>query len=111
MQMMNQIFPAAINKVLLWAVPVSELFTAGLLCVNRWRNSGLFVSCILLFLFSMYIILVMNHAFERIPCSCGGIISKLTWGQHLVFNLFFLALALAGFIISKKKGGDMGKEK
>ncbi|MEJ7778751.1 MAG: MauE/DoxX family redox-associated membrane protein [Daejeonella sp.] len=70
-----------------------------------------FGSCILLFLFSMYIILVINHAFERIPCSCGGIISKLTWGQHLVFNLFFLALALAGFIISTKKGGDMGKEK
>ncbi len=111
MQMMNQIFPAAINQVLLWAVPIAELLTAGLLTISRWRSYGLLISGLLLLLFCIYIILVMSHVFERIPCSCGGIISKLTWGQHLVFNIVFMALALSGYVISVRKGGDMGKEK
>lgn len=111
MQMMNQIFPAIINQILLWAVPVSELLIAGLLLFTRWRKLGLLLSSVLLVLFSIYIILVMNNAFARIPCSCGGIISKLSWGQHLVFNGLFLTLSLSGWIAFNKKGGSMGKEK
>lgn len=109
MQMMNQVFPAIINKILLWAVPVSELLIAGLLLSKKWFIPGLLFSCLLLFLFSVYILLIMSNAFGRIPCSCGGIISRLSWGQHLVFNAAFLVLALAGFLMSIKKGGDMGK--
>jgi len=52
----------------------------------------------------------MLKVFDRIPCSCGGIIAKLSWGQHLVFNLIFLGLALIGFMFFDKKGGDMGKD-
>lgn len=110
-QMMAQVFPAAINKMLVWAVPVSELFIATLLLFSRWRKQGLLASAVLLFAFSIYIILVMNRSFGRIPCSCGGIISMLSWGEHLVFNLVFLLLTLAGVFYEIKKGGYMGKGK
>lgn len=108
-QMMNQVFPVFISKFLVWSVPVTELLLVALLISRRWRVPGLLFSCLLLVLFTLYILLVMSNAFGRIPCSCGGIISKLSWGQHLIFNLVFLILALAGFIMSIKKGGDMGK--
>lgn len=108
-QMMNQVFPVFISKLLLWTVPVSELLIAGLLLSKKWRIPGLLFSCLLLFLFTVYILLVMSNVFGRIPCSCGGIISRLSWGQHLAFNIFFLTLALVGFMVSIKKGGYMGK--
>lgn len=110
MQMMNQVFPATINAILLWVIPITELFIAGLLLFSKSRIAGLILSVILLFLFSGYVLLVMLNVFGRIPCSCGGIISKLSWGQHLVFNLIFLGLALIGFMFFDKKGGGMGKE-
>lgn len=110
MQMMNQVFPAMINAVLLWVIPITELFIAGLLLFSKSRIAGLILSVILLFLFSGYVLLVMLNVFGRIPCSCGGIIAKLSWGQHLVFNLVFLALAILGLGIELKKGGGMGKE-
>ncbi len=103
MQMLNQVFPAAINRILLWAVPAAELFTAGLLLFARTRTAGLILSILMLSLFSVYILFVILNVFDRIPCSCGGIISKLSWGQHLVFNLVFLALALLGLGIELKE--------
>lgn len=111
MQMMNQVFPATINAVLLWVIPITELLIAGLLLFSKSRMAGLILSAILLFLFSGYVLLVMLNVFGRIPCSCGGIIAKLSWGQHLVFNLVFLALAILGLRIELKKGGRMGEEK
>lgn len=111
MQMMNQVFPATINAVLLWVIPITELLIAGLLLFSKSRIAGLILSAILLFLFSGYVLLVMLNVFGRIPCSCGGIIAKLSWGQHLVFNLVFLALAILGLGIELKKGGRMEKGK
>lgn len=111
MQMMNQVFPVTVNAVLLWLIPITELFIAGLLLFSKSRIVGLILSAILLFLFSGYVLLVMLNVFGRIPCSCGGIISKLSWGQHLVFNLVFLALAILGLRIELKKGGWMEKGK
>lgn len=103
MQMMNQVFPAMINGILLWAVPLIELLISGLLLFHGTRKVGLLLSAILLFLFSGYVLLVMLNVFGRIPCSCGGVISKLNWEQHLVFNLVFLLIALLGFGIELKE--------
>lgn len=103
MQMMNQVLPASINRILLWVVPFIEMLIAGLLLFHRTRKAGLFLSVILLLLFSGYVLLVMLNVFGRIPCSCGGVISKLNWEQHLVFNLVFLLLALLGLGIELKE--------
>lgn len=103
LQMMNQVFPDLINRILLWTVPCGELLIAGLLLFHGTRKIGFFLSAILLLLFSGYILLVMFNVFGRIPCSCGGIISKLNWEQHLVFNLVFLALAILGLGIELKE--------
>jgi len=91
-QMLNQVFPIFIANILLWAVPLSELTAAGLLCFQRTRRAGLKLSLLLLLLFTGYIGLVMLNVFGRVPCSCGGILEQMTWGQHLAFNLLFVFL-------------------
>ena len=120
-QMLNQVFPASIAETLVWMVPASELAAACLLLLPKTRKAGLYLSLFLLLQFTLYIILVMTNIFGRVPCSCGGVISSMSWGQHLIFNLFFLALTLVAIVypcesepvegrLFLEKGGSMGKD-
>jgi putative oxidoreductase len=123
-QMLNQVFPSRLGNILVWAVPIVELLTAGLLTIKRTALAGLYSSLFLLAAFSLYIGLVMTNVFGRIPCSCGGILEKMSWGQHLVFNLVFLLLTIVAVLFRRdqsssykpgamnsphQKGGAMGK--
>lgn len=92
----NQVFPDWLATVLLYGLPPVELITAVMLISNPFRKTGFLVSIILLTAFSIYIGIVMTGIFGRIPCSCGGVINSLNWGEHLVFNLVFLGLAVVG---------------
>ena len=110
--MLNQVFSNQTANILVWAVPFSELLVSSLLIFIKTRLAGLYASLLLLVSFTVYIGLVMNHVFGRIPCSCGGILSKMTWEQHLVFNMVFILMTSTAILLSThlKKGGIMGKE-
>lgn len=109
-QMLQQVFSSGTAEVLVYILPAIELLVAALLCFSQTRLFGLAASAMLLLTFSIYIALILSNVFGKIPCSCGGILSQLGWGQHLIFNLFFLALALIGWFLTFRKGGEMGKE-
>ncbi|MDR7128105.1 putative membrane protein YphA (DoxX/SURF4 family) [Algoriphagus sp. 4150] len=96
MAMYNQVFPIWIADIILYVLPLVELGVAVLLLVPGWRKIGLLLSVILLSLFTGYITLVWLGLTERVPCSCGGVLSSLGWGEHLVFNLVFLGMAVWG---------------
>lgn len=83
-------------------IPGAELIVAVLLLVDRTRKYGFIGSLILMTLFTLYVSYVLTLTTER-PCTCGGIIRQLSWRNHLIFNLIFLALSLAGFILEKKR--------
>jgi len=95
-QLYNQSFSHDLADLLLWGLPLSELLTCGLLLFPLSRRLGLLLSLVLMTVFTLYIILVLLGYWERVPCSCGGILEHLNWTQHLYFNLFFLLLAMAG---------------
>ena len=82
-----------------WAVPCAELVISLHLCFRSTRTLGLFASFGLMFMFTTYIIVVMNFS-PYVPCSCGGVLEDMTWGQHLVFNVAFIVLALVGILLS-----------
>ena len=100
--MHNQIFAPGLSDVLTWLIPLIELFISGLLLFKPTQRLGLKLSAGLLTLFIFYIAIVMNAAFGRVPCSCGGIISELSYGEHLVFNVVFLLLALASLWLTHR---------
>ena len=81
--------------ILVWIIPFLEYSLAALLLVSKTRWSGLIGSTILISVFTVYIAGMISFNPE-LPCSCGGIINNLTWQQHLVFNLFFTAVAYWG---------------
>jgi putative oxidoreductase len=94
----NQPVPGSLKPFLAWGLPVLEIIIAICLLFDRWRSIGFFGSMTLMFLFTAYTALVLLRVFNRIPCSCGGVIRQLTWPQHLVFNIFFSFIAVWGYI-------------
>ena len=84
-----------------WSVPFLELVIAGLLWIPKYQKKALYASLFLLVVFTIYILVVLNYS-DSIPCTCGGVISTLGWGDHILFNAAFMLMALLGIIWSKK---------
>lgn len=83
-------------------VPAIEILIALLLLPDRTRFIGLFGSFSLMVMFTTYIVIILNFS-EFIPCSCGGILEKLGWTEHFIFNCGFIVLALIGLVLIRKK--------
>jgi hypothetical protein len=88
-------------KVTAWSVVVVEYAVAALLFFPQTRKAGLYSSLVIMLGFTLYIG-YMKAVIPRLPCSCGGVISTLTWNQHLVFNIFFALLAGYGIRLMGK---------
>ena len=44
-------------------------------------------------IFTLYIGYMVAFV-PKLPCSCGGIIQKMSWNQHLIFNVGFILLGV-----------------
>lgn len=84
-----------------WSVPVVELLIAIMLLVPRFRLTALFASFSLMVMFTAYIFIILNYS-SFIPCSCGGILEKLGWKEHLIFNILFILFAIVGILIARE---------
>lgn len=99
----NQPLPNSWTPFLAWFIPCSEIVLSLGLIFERTRLVSLYGSLVLMGLFSGYTLIILSHAFSYIPCSCGGIINRLTWWQHLVLNLFFVGLGIGGIGLQRRK--------
>jgi hypothetical protein len=86
--------PAAI------AILLAELLAVSLLFFRRTQRLGLWACLVLLCVFTVYIIGMLLFS-PKLPCSCGGIIEKLGWKGHIVFNSFFIVLAAYGLHLNR----------
>jgi hypothetical protein len=102
-QMNNQPLPNSWTPLLVWAIPLLEVAISISLLFEYTRLIGLYASLFIMVLFSAYTGIVLLHFFPYIPCSCGGVIQKLTWPQHLILNLFYVALSILGIILTTRK--------
>jgi hypothetical protein len=87
--------------IIAWLVPAVEIIIAILLIIPRTKKIGFLSSLGLLLVFTFYII-YMFIFYPHKPCSCGGVISTLTWQQHIAFNIFLSIIALLGFWSDRK---------
>ena len=83
-----------------WFIIVPELMAAMLLFIPKYRTIGLVFSLFLLSVFTAYIVYMLVR-FQHLPCSCGGVISKMSWMQHMFFNIALVLLAAAAIYLKK----------
>ena len=101
-QLGNSPFLKPFAGIVSWLVPSIELAIALPITVKNTLKYGLLASLLLLSLFTFYVA-GMLLSVASLPCGCGGIIRELGWGQHLVFNLFFVALNITGILFQGKQ--------
>nr|WP_068888692.1 MauE/DoxX family redox-associated membrane protein [Pedobacter panaciterrae] len=89
------------SKLVAWAIPVTEVIIGILLIPAPFRKWGLYASFGLMVLFTLYL-LYMVFSGNKLPCHCGGVISTMTWQQHIWFNMGFVLLSFIGIYIHKK---------
>lgn len=85
-------------------VPLAEILLCALLAFPRTRLAGLYASFALMALFTAYIYGIL-HFSDFVPCSCGGLLERLGWQEHLVFNGVFTVLAAAGVLLFRPSEG------
>jgi hypothetical protein len=87
---------------LTFLVPAVEIAICLLLAIPKTKLMGLYASFCLMYAFTAYIAIMMIFS-PTLPCSCGGILSRMEWGDHLVFNIVFVLLCYAGVILEASK--------
>ncbi len=95
------------SEIIAWVVPSLEILIAILIIIPRFRLLGMYAAFNLMIMFTAYIFIVINFS-DDIPCSCGGIIEKLGWTEHLIFNTAFVILGFIGILlINENKQPDL----
>jgi len=92
-------------NLLSWFVPISELLTSLLLFFRWSRKYGFLVSAVIMGVFTLYIAYMILFSLH-LPCSCGGVIAKMSCTQHLIFNIIFFFLSILGWRITRTMNKD-----
>ncbi len=94
---------SAYAGIIAWLVPGIEILIACFLVIERFRTLALYACFTLMVMFTAYIYIILNFS-DFIPCSCGGVLEKLSWTQHLIFNVAFILLAGVALFFSEHWG-------
>lgn len=99
---------SAYANYLSFAVVIIELTLALYLCLPTYQKLALYCSLGLMSAFTIYIFLILNYS-DFVPCSCGGILEKLGWTEHLIFNIAFVLLISVAIFYKEKKDNPQKK--
>jgi uncharacterized membrane protein YphA (DoxX/SURF4 family) len=97
-QLSKSPFISKFSSIIAWSIPIFELVIAIALAFERFRLIGLYASLFIMTMFTAYIYAMLNYSYY-IPCSCGGVLSKMSWNTHFWFNLFFVVASIGGISI------------
>jgi hypothetical protein len=99
-------FITNISWLVIWSIPLAELIISIFLLFKRTRLAGLYLSFFLMLLFTGYVFIMLRYS-SYLPCSCGGVLSIMSWKQHFIFNLAFTGLSLAGIMLQNSISGKV----
>lgn len=87
---------------LTWGVPIAEIIVSILLMYPPTQKYGLYGFTGLMMIFTLYIGSMLLWA-EKLPCHCNLIVEKLSFGEHLAFNISFIVVASLGLWLKRNK--------
>jgi len=91
-----------IPEVIAWTIVTAEYLVSALLFFQKTKKTGLYCSLSLMVAFTLYIGYMMIFA-PSLPCTCGGIISKLNWKEHLLLNGSLIFLLITSVLLMRSK--------
>lgn len=90
------------GHVIPWMVIIIEIVIAAMLLIPSLRVFAFLSAFCLMIVFTAYIIAILSVS-PYLPCSCGGILERLGWTEHLLFNGVFVALSVGGVLLAMRE--------
>lgn len=91
-----------------WGIPILELLIVAFLSFPKYVYYAFFASYSLMTMFTTYIIIILNFS-DFIPCSCGGVLEKISWTEHMLLNVLFIAITILGIVFTTNKNHKTNK--
>jgi len=101
-QMTSSPLLGSIAGIIAWALPIGELLLAIALFIPALRLRGLYITLILMTLFTVYVIVILFMD-NQLSCSCGGIIEELSPKQHVLFNSACVVLSGVAILVTRRQ--------
>lgn len=89
------------SDLVAFGLPALEVIIALIIFIPRTRRLGLYLVSGLMILFTLYVAYLIRFH-PHLPCTCGGLISTLSWPQHLIFNSVFIIMGILAIYLDKK---------
>ena len=105
-QLSQSPFITRFAKAIAPVVPCIEIGIAVMAAIPRIRLFALYATLFLFSLFTAYIYAMLHYSYY-IPCSCGGVLATLSWSQHLLLNVAFIVVTLAGIVLTELNKNQM----
>ena len=105
----SPLIPKFIIPFLSVGLPVFELILAFSLTFEKYNSISLMLSFVTMLFFSLYLIMLVS-LYEKVPCACGGILGKLGYTEHIIFNLFFLTISGISLYLHDSKSDQTHQE-
>lgn len=97
--MQSQIIPKWLANILYVLLPIFEIAVMVLLIFKETRLLGMYISFLLMLIFTIYIGGAAFNFYKLYLCPCGKIFSRMSWKEHFYANLTLTIMALAGCIL------------
>ncbi len=94
----SPLIPLGYGELFGIAVILGELLASYWLFMKE--ELGLYFSLFLMSAFTVYLYVIINFSYY-IPCSCGGVLEKLDWNTHIIFNLLISAFIIVSILKRK----------
>lgn len=101
-QLASSPFMGSIAGFVTWGLPIGELLLAIALFLPKFRLRALYVTLVLMTIFTGYVITILLID-DQLTCSCGGIIEDLTPKQHILFNSACVILSLLAILVFRRQ--------
>ncbi|HLK26941.1 MAG TPA: MauE/DoxX family redox-associated membrane protein [Puia sp.] len=97
----SPLLPSFFVPVIAIGLPIFEIVLGTLLIFfSKLEYTLLLISFSLMFFFSLYLIMLFT-LYSKPPCSCGGILSQMSYPVHIGFNIFFTILSAMALYLHK----------
>ena len=93
---------ASWSGVVSWALPIVEVLLAAMFLITAFRMTAFIASAILFAGFLVYLGILLSSG-STLPCTCGGIISSMSWNAHVWFDAACFILCIAGIWLLRNK--------
>lgn len=99
----SPLIPDILTNLVALGLPILEILVAVGLCFDLSKKVSIVLAFGIMLAFTLYLILLVTM-FSNVPCSCGGILGKMSYPVHIVFNIIVTILsAFACLNINEKK--------